>query len=81
MSNGDVICWKYFWPRLCTFFGAKSAPDSAFDVKWPDYGSCHLEVSSVEFAGRKESRETWHRLCERTGCESAKKTFDWCDPQ
>jgi nucleoside-diphosphate-sugar epimerase len=75
--NGDVVCWRYMWPRLAAYFGVKAAEsgEQVFKKPRPEEGSVQLELSLAEWSQGK--REVWDKLCKQTGSEKAKKTFDF----
>lgn len=75
MVNGDHITWRYLWPRLAAYFGAKARSDQKFTKPYPKEGDLQLEVSFEQWS--KDKREVWERLCERENMPSAKATFDF----
>ncbi|PVH84975.1 NAD(P)-binding protein [Cadophora sp. DSE1049] len=74
VTNGDYFTWKYMWPRLAAYFGAKSTSDQEFTKPVPTIGQPQLDFSLAEWA--KDKREVWDRICDRTGKPEAKATWD-----
>lgn len=73
--NGDYFAWKYMWPRLAEYFGAKASSDQKFSKASPQEGQLQLDHSFLEWSEGK--RQVWEKLCEKKGVESAKATFDF----
>jgi nucleoside-diphosphate-sugar epimerase len=74
INNGDVLCWRYMWPRLAEYFGAKASSDQVFSKPRPEEGTLQLEISLAEWA--KDKGEIWERICEKEGVPEAKATWD-----
>ncbi|KAH7418075.1 hypothetical protein BKA64DRAFT_187666 [Cadophora sp. MPI-SDFR-AT-0126] len=74
VTNGDYFTWKYMWPRLAAYFGAKSSSDQVFTKPLPTIGQPQLDFSLAEWAVDK--REVWDRICDRAGKPEAKATWD-----
>ncbi|KAG4418436.1 hypothetical protein IFR04_008421 [Cadophora malorum] len=74
VTNGDYFTWKYMWPRLAAYFGAKSTSDQEFTKPAPTIGQPQLDFSLAEWA--KDKREVWNRICDRAGKPEAKATWD-----
>ncbi|KAM3068427.1 hypothetical protein ACMFMG_009564 [Clarireedia jacksonii] len=75
VTNGDFICWRYFWPRLAGYFGLKIDSEQEFQQPMPEIGATQQDFSFEEWFEGK--REVWDRLCERVGKGSAKGMFDY----
>lgn len=74
VTNGDYLCWRYMWPRLATYFGAKASSDQSFTKPRPTGGDLQQEFSLLEWASDK--REVWDRICDENECPEAKATWD-----
>jgi len=74
VTNGDYFTWKYMWPRLAAYFGAKSTSDQEFTKPAPTIGQPQLDFSLAEWA--KDKQEVWDRICDRAGKPEAKATWD-----
>jgi nucleoside-diphosphate-sugar epimerase len=72
--NGDHFCWRYMWPRLAKFFGAKASSNQTFQKTMLEPGTVYLETNLEEWA--KEKREIWNRACDKANVPEAKATFD-----
>jgi hypothetical protein len=55
--NGDYFCWRYMWPRLAAYIGAKVTSDQKFEKHFPKEGVPQLESTLAEWA--KDKRPTW----------------------
>jgi nucleoside-diphosphate-sugar epimerase len=75
VDNGDVVCWRYFWPRLAAHFGIHIDSDQEFSKPMPEIGATQQEFSFEEWFADK--REVWDGLCEKMGVQSAKGMFDY----
>ena len=73
MVNGDTFCWRYFWPRLASYFGVEATENQVFSQPSPKQGATQLDFSLVEWSKDKES--TWVQLCDKAGAPNAKPTF------
>ena len=65
ITNGDYLCWKYFWPRLAKCFGADASSKQVFAKDVPKEGSLQLDLSLGEWSQGKQ--EVWERICDRAG--------------
>jgi nucleoside-diphosphate-sugar epimerase len=74
ITNGDYFAWRYMWPRLADYVGAKASADQAFSKQYPKEGDLQLELSLDEWA--KDKREVWDKICDKNGCPQAKATWD-----
>ncbi|KAG4444237.1 hypothetical protein IFR05_000334 [Cadophora sp. M221] len=74
ITNGDYFSWRYMWPRLADYFGARAASAQRFKNSRPKEGSVELEVSLAEWS--KDKRQVWDRVCDKAGVPEAKKTWD-----
>ena len=74
LTNGDVFCWKYMWPRLAEYFGAKVPVDQVFAKTGFNEAETHLEISLQDWAWDK--REVWNSICDKLGSPESKPTFD-----
>lgn len=74
VTNGDYFCWRYMWPRLCTYFGAETSSDRRFEKPGLELGVPFLDVSLSEWA-TPEKQEAWEQLCNESGCPEAKATW------
>ena len=74
VTNGDYFTWKYMWPRLAAYFGAKSTSYQEFTKPAPTIGQPQLDFSLAEWA--KDKQEVWDRICDRAGKPEAKATWD-----
>jgi hypothetical protein len=72
--NGDYFSWRYMWPRLARYFGAKAASDQKFEKHFPTEGVPQQELSLAEWA--KDKRPVWDRICAKAGVPQAKATWD-----
>lgn len=75
VTNGDYFCWKYMWPRLAAYFGAKASSDQVFEKAYPREGDVQLNVSFAEWA--KDKRPVWDKICDEAGLPDAKATWDF----
>jgi nucleoside-diphosphate-sugar epimerase len=75
MVNGDYFTWRYMWPRLAAYFGAKASSDQSFSKPRPKEGELQLDHSFLEWSGDK--RQVWEDLCDKKVVPSAKVTFDF----
>lgn len=73
--NGDYFTWKYMWPRLAAYFGARASSQQEFTKARPSEGELQLDHSFLEWSAGK--REVWDRLCDKSGAPDAKPTFDF----
>ena len=74
VTNGDFFSWRYMWPRLAEWFGARASSDQTFTKTSFADGETHLDVSFEDWA--KDKREVWDNLCDRLGSPESKGTFD-----
>lgn len=74
-SNGDVQPWRYFWPRVASYFGVDASTEQTFTKPKAAEGEIQLEQSWTEWA--KDKREVWEKLCDKQGVPGAKSTFDY----
>ncbi|OQO07454.1 hypothetical protein B0A48_07151 [Cryoendolithus antarcticus] len=72
--NGDYFTWRYMWPRIAEYLGAKISPDYQFKKPEPEEGSVQQEFSLAEWA--QDKRPVWDRLCEQAGVPEAKASWD-----
>lgn len=42
--NGDYFCWRYMWPRLAAYFGAKATSDQKFEKPFPEGGRAPTRI-------------------------------------
>ncbi|KAM0302371.1 hypothetical protein ACHAPM_004363 [Fusarium culmorum] len=73
VTNGDYFSWKYLWPRVAGYFGARTSSDQTFKLPRPDTGSVQLELSLSDWAVGKQ--EVWDAICDEAGCPQAKATW------
>ncbi|CZS77703.1 unnamed protein product [Fusarium graminearum] len=73
VTNGDYFSWKYLWPRVAGYFGARASSDQTFKLPRPDPGSVQLELSLSDWAVGKQ--EVWDSICDEAGCPQAKATW------
>lgn len=74
VTNGDIINWRYMWPRLAEWFGCKATSDQKFKQTTFKDGETHLDISLKQWA--KDKREVWEKLCDRLESPESKATFD-----
>lgn len=74
LVNGDHFTWRYMWPRLAQYLGAKASSEQKFDKPPPKEGEPQQELSLLEWS--KDKRPVWDSLCEKAGVPEAKVTFD-----
>ena len=74
ITNGDHFSWRYMWPRVAGYFGAKASSDQKFEKPFPTEGVPQLEFSVAEWA--KDKRPVWDRICDKAGVPEAKATWD-----
>jgi nucleoside-diphosphate-sugar epimerase len=72
--NGDHFCWRYMWPRVAAYFGARASSEQNFEKPFPTPGVPQLELSFAEWA--KDKRPVWDRICDKAGVPQAKSTWD-----
>ena len=72
--NGDYFTWRYMWPRIAEYLGAKSSPDYVFTKPAPKEGSLQQEFSLAAWAADK--RPVWDKVCEEAGAPEAKASWD-----
>ncbi|MCJ1441275.1 MAG: hypothetical protein MMC23_001761 [Stictis urceolatum] len=75
VSNGDVVIWRYLWPRLAAYFGAEASSEQVFLEENPCDGQTQQEFSFAGWARDKEL--VWGEICRRAGIPGAKETFDY----
>lgn len=75
IANGDYFTWKYLWPRLADYFGAKASSDQKFTKPRPEEGNVQIENSFLDWS--QDKRKVWDELCEKKNLPEAKKTFDF----
>lgn len=77
--NGDVFRYRYMWPRLASFFGARATSNQNFEKPRPvEEGALQQEFSVIEWLGDKQP--VWETLCDRAGIPEAKATFGFVTP-
>jgi nucleoside-diphosphate-sugar epimerase len=74
VNNGDYFSWRYMWPRLADYFGAKATSAQVFTKPRPTEGDVQLDINLAEWA--KDKREVWDRICDEAGLPDAKATWD-----
>lgn len=74
MANGDYFAWRYMWPRIASFLGAKASSEQTFTKSLPEEGVPQQEFSLSQWAADK--RAVWERLCDKAGLTEAKASFD-----
>lgn len=74
VTNGELFCWRYMWPRLATYFGAQASSNQKFEKPYPTEGVPQLEISLNEWANDK--RPVWDSICDKAGMPQAKATWD-----
>jgi hypothetical protein len=74
-TNGDYFIWRYMWPRLAKYFGAKASSDYKFKTAYPREGDLLLEVSLAQWSQGKE--EIWHKICDKYNAPAAKATWQF----
>ena len=74
VTNGDYFCWRYLWPRLAEYFGAAASSEQSFERKDLVTGEPFLELNVEEWA--RDKQVVRDRLCDRTGVQQAKSTFN-----
>ncbi|KAK4570475.1 hypothetical protein LTR86_002555 [Recurvomyces mirabilis] len=72
--NGDHFAWRYLWPRLAEYLGAKASRDQKFEKPLPEEGTPQQDFNLATWS--KDKRPVWDRICERAGLPQAKATFD-----
>ena len=72
--NGDYFCWRYMWPRLAAYFGARASSEYKFEKPMPTEGVPQLELSLADWA--KDKKPVWDRICDKAGVPEAKATWD-----
>lgn len=72
--NGDYFSWRYMWPRIANYLGAKASSDQTFQKPPPKEGQVQQEFSLAEWA--QDKRPVWDRLCEKANMPEAKATWD-----
>lgn len=74
VANGDCICWKYLWPRIAEYVGARATSSQVFTRPYPKEGELQLELSLGEWA--KDKKAVWEAICDKYACPQAKTTWD-----
>ncbi|KAJ5869912.1 hypothetical protein N7455_004853 [Penicillium solitum] len=74
ITNCDFFSWRYMWPRLAEWFGAKASSDQVFKKTSFKENETHLDVNLEDWA--RDKREVWNKLCDRLGSPESKSTFD-----
>ncbi|KIX92748.1 uncharacterized protein Z520_11600 [Fonsecaea multimorphosa CBS 102226] len=78
VANGDYFSWRYMWPRLAAYVGARASSEQKFSSKPPlpatGEGDVQLDTSFAEWA--KDKRGVWDCLCDKHGCPESKQTWD-----
>lgn len=72
--NGDHFTWRYMWPRIAGYLGAKASSDYSFQKPTPQEGQVQQEFSLAEWAADK--RPVWNDLCDSAGVPEAKASWD-----
>nr|OQO24548.1 hypothetical protein B0A51_06797 [Rachicladosporium sp. CCFEE 5018] len=72
--NGDYFTWRYMWPRIAEYLGAKISSDYQFKKPEPKEGSVQQEFSLAEWA--QDKRPVWDKVCEKAGVPEAKASWD-----
>jgi nucleoside-diphosphate-sugar epimerase len=75
VTNGDYFTWRYMWPRLAKYFGAKASSEYKFTKPYPEEGSVQLEKSLLEWSQDKET--IWNKICDESGVPQAKPTWSF----
>ena len=75
IANGDYFSWRYMWPRLAAYFGAKATSDQKFEKPLPTESVLQLDLSLAEWA--KDKRPIWDTICDNTALKQAKTTWDF----
>lgn len=75
VNNGDYFTWRYLWPRLAEYFGAKASSNQEFTKPEPKEGDLQLDLSLDQWS--KDKRAVWDTICDKQGVSSAKATFDF----
>lgn len=87
--NGDHFRYRYTWPRLAAYFGARASPDQVFEKPHPAQHTAaagaqekdvfvQQEFSMAEWMHDKQA--VWDALCDRSGVPEAKATFGFVTP-
>lgn len=75
VTNGDYFSWRYMWPRLAAYFGAKASSVQKFVMSPPKEGDLQLDHSFLEWS--QDKRKVWDEFCEIKNLPGAKATFDF----
>lgn len=81
--NGDHFRFRYTWPRLAAYFGARASPDQAFEKPRPARPGPAGVLLQQEFSmaeWMRDKQPVWESLCERAGVPEAKATFGFVTP-
>ncbi|KAH7146878.1 nucleoside-diphosphate-sugar epimerase GsfE [Dactylonectria estremocensis] len=70
-ANGDVVVWRYLFPKLAAHFGA--TPEYPTFSEPGAYERAVPPFRISEWA--MDKREVWHRICDKYG--GKKEVFDW----
>lgn len=77
--NGDVFRYRYMWPRLAAFFGARASSDQFFEKPRPaSEGALQQEFSATDWL--RDKRPVWEAMCDKAGVPEAKPTFGFITP-
>ncbi|KAJ6194059.1 nucleoside-diphosphate-sugar epimerase GsfE [Bipolaris maydis] len=71
-TNGDVFVWKYFWPKIGSYFGL-DVPEPVFTRATGESQALENEFSMTEWA--KDKKPIWDSICDKYG--GKKEAFDW----
>lgn len=85
--NGDHFRFRYTWPRLAAYFGARASQDQTFEKVCPEqHGAGEAEgevLVQQEFSMAEwmhDKQPVWDALCDRAGVPEAKATFAFVTP-
>lgn len=77
--NGDVFTWRYMWPRLAAYYGARASPSSQkFTGPSADTAEGDRPAQNFSLADwAKDKRAIWDEICDARATPGAKATFDY----
>ncbi|KAL1640920.1 hypothetical protein SLS58_006536 [Diplodia intermedia] len=72
-TNGDVVVWRHFWPRLGRYFGVDVPADPRFERTKERTETLDNEIDMREWA--RDKRPVWEAVVEKYGGDS--RAIEW----
>ena len=74
VTNGDYFSWRYMWPRIAAYIGAKATSKQIFEKPRPSERETQLDLSLATWSTDKQ--DIWNRICEKHNYPEAKSTWE-----